>query len=301
MQYFNRKISGLVLAFTFALGINVSGAAIAADAITLTHVHGLSYSADGAKLMIPSHHGLAVYETAGKGRWSKADGPSHDYMGFSATREALYSSGHPAPGSGLTNPFGLIKSIDGGKTWRKLGLEGEADFHLLATSYAGNAVYVYNHRANSRMSGPGLYHTETDGLKWTRAAAKGLGGEIVSLAVHPRDVRVVAAGTADGLYLSRDAAESFERIAAGAQFLGVAFDLDEKHIWYSSYAGKAALARMALGSGAKAQWFAIPELVDDAIAYITQNPARRDRDRQLQAQRVPEPGRGAHLEVDCPE
>ena len=29
--------------------------------VTLTHVHGLSYSADGKRLMIPSHHGLAVY------------------------------------------------------------------------------------------------------------------------------------------------------------------------------------------------------------------------------------------------
>ena len=34
---------------------------------TLTHVHGLSYSPDGKRLMIPSHHGLAVYEN---GKWS---------------------------------------------------------------------------------------------------------------------------------------------------------------------------------------------------------------------------------------
>lgn len=116
--------------------------------MTLTHVHGQSYSADGTQLMIPSHHGLAIYETGAKGRWSKADGPSHDYMGFSATSEALYSSGHPAPGSGLTIPFRLIKSLDGGKTWRKLGLEGESDFHLLATSYGTNAVYVRNFGVN---------------------------------------------------------------------------------------------------------------------------------------------------------
>ena len=198
-----------------ALATGVATTARAAEAVILTHVHGLSYSADGAKLMIPSHHGLAIYETTGKGRWSKADGPSHDYMGFSATRDALYSSGHPAPGSGLSNPFGLIKSLDGGKTWRKLGLEGESDFHQLATSYGSNAVYVVNHGTNSRMSQPGLYHTENDGLQWTRAAAKGLGGEIKSLAVHPSDPRIVAVGTADGLYLSRDAAESFERLVAG--------------------------------------------------------------------------------------
>ena len=172
-----------------ATGI-ASAPADAAEPVALTHIHGLAYSADGKRLMIPSHHGLALYETCGKGRWSKADGPAHDYMGFSATRDALYSSGHPAPGSGLVNPFGLIKSQDGGKTWRKLGLEGESDFHLLATSYGTNAVYVTNFGKNSRMNQPGLYYTENDGLKWTRAATNGLVGQIKSLAVHPDDARV---------------------------------------------------------------------------------------------------------------
>ena len=36
-------------------------------AVTLTHVHGLSYSADGKQLVIPSHNGLAVFAD---GRWT---------------------------------------------------------------------------------------------------------------------------------------------------------------------------------------------------------------------------------------
>ena len=70
----------------------------------------------------------------------------------------------PLPGSGLVNPFGLIKSGDGGRTWQKRGLESEADFHLLATSYGTNAVYVFTHAPNSRMSKPGIYSTVNDGL-----------------------------------------------------------------------------------------------------------------------------------------
>ncbi|MFU7548103.1 glycosyl hydrolase, partial [Pseudomonas paraeruginosa] len=93
------------------------------------HVHGLAFSPDGQQLSIPSHHGLAVYS---QGRWSKAPGPAHDYMGYSVTRQAIYSSGHPARGSGLVNPFGVIKSSDGGRTWQQLGLQGDSDFHLLA-------------------------------------------------------------------------------------------------------------------------------------------------------------------------
>src|SRR2546429_5088264 len=61
--------------------------------------------------------------------WSSDVCSSDLYMGFAATAQGAYSSGHPAPESGLTNPFGLIRSRDGGKTWDKLGLEGESDFH----------------------------------------------------------------------------------------------------------------------------------------------------------------------------
>jgi len=268
----SRKLFARTLLIAGLTAIVAATSAGAAEAVTLTHVHGLSYSADGARLMVPSHHGLAVYDGS---KWSKAAGPQHDYMGFSGTRDALYSSGHPAPGSGLTNPFGLIKSIDGGKSWKKLGLEGESDFHLLATSYGTNAVYVVNHGANSRMNQAGIYATTNDGLRWKRAAARGLNAALKSLAVHPNDAKLVAAGAEDGLYLSRDAAGQFERIFGGAQVLAATFDLDGRHLWFSAYAGKPSLMRIALDPGAQPETLSIPALTEDAVAYIAQNPARR--------------------------
>lgn len=66
------------------------------EKIELVHVHGLSYSPDGSKLMIPSHYGLAVFDGSS---WAKAPGPEHDYMGFSSTKDAIFTSGHPAQGS----------------------------------------------------------------------------------------------------------------------------------------------------------------------------------------------------------
>jgi photosystem II stability/assembly factor-like uncharacterized protein len=270
MHHKNRTLHAAMLALL--LGVSASVPARADSSVTLIHVHGLSYSADGRQLLIPSHDGLAVYAD---GHWSKAAGPAHDYMGFSTTRDALYSSGHPAPDTKLTNPFGLIKSRDGGKSWQKLGLEGESDFHTLATSHATNAVYVFNHSPNTRMSEAGIYYTLNDGLKWQRADAKGLPSKVNSLAVHPADASLVAAGTDDGLYLSRNSASSFERLVNGKQVLAASFDLDGAHLWFSTYLGEPALFRIGLKAGSKAEEVKLPALTKDGVAYVAQNPGRR--------------------------
>lgn len=239
------------------------------EGVTLTHVHGLAYSTDGKQIMIPSHHGLAIYR---EGTWSMAPGPRHDYMGFAAAATRLYSSGHPAPDSGLVNPFGLIRSTDGGKTWDKLGLEGESDFHVLGVSWRKNAVYVWSPERNSRMPSPGLYFTLNDGCTWQRTAAEGLTGQPRSLAVHPDDAKTVAVATSAGIYLSRDSGDSFEPVSTKGQGLAVFFDLDGKHLWYSSHDGSARLTRMAVQNGANT--VSLPTLTKDAVAYIAQNPAR---------------------------
>lgn len=255
----------VLVAVALAGAVSAAGAQ---SAVTLTHVHGLSYSADGKRLMIPSHHGLAVYE---RGKWSKAPGPQHDFMGFSATAGHLYSSGHPAPGLGMVNPFGLIRSRDGGKTWDKLGLEGETDFHLLATGWNSNAIYVWNPAPSSRMRSSGLHFTLNDGLLWKPAAAAGLNGAPKALAVHPSDPSVVAVATSGGIFLSRDSGGRFAAVAAGLEGLSVLFDLDGKHLWYGGYHDGARLARVPLSGGTAAQ-LDLPPMPRDAIAYIAQNP-----------------------------
>lgn len=248
-----------------------AAAAQAQPSLTLTHIHGLAYSGDGSRLMIPSHHGLAVYE---KGRWSMAPGPQHDYMGFTATAKYLYSSGHPAQGSGLVNPFGVIRSRDGGRTWDKLGLEGETDFHLLATGWNTNAIYVWNPAPSSRMRKPGLHYTLNEGFAWKPAKAAGLQGEPNALAVHPDQPATVAVATSKGVFLSRDSGERFAPVAERAEGLAVFFDLDGKHLWASTYDGRPQLVRLPLAGGGNTQ-AVLPRLADDAVAYIAQNPAAR--------------------------
>jgi len=259
-------------AIRFFAAAVLAGTALATAAqqtVTITHVHGFAWSADGKRLLIPSHHGLAVYAN---GKWSKAPGPQHDYMGFSATAKHLYSSGHPASGSGLVNPFGLIRSRDGGKTWDQLGLQGETDFHLLATGWETNAIYVWNPAPNSRMQLPGLHYTLNNGLLWRPAAAAGLIGAPRALAVHPSDPALVAAATAEGVFLSRDSGASFAALAADLEGVSVFFDLDGKHLWYGGYRDGARLARVPLSNGSAVQ-MPLPPMPKDAVAYIAQNPA----------------------------
>ena len=91
------KLSGFaVMPLVYMLGLYLCIPIHAAPSLTLHHIHGLSYSADGKQLYIPMHHGARHLNGS---QWSsKAPGPEHDYMGFAVTREFFYSSGHPAPG-----------------------------------------------------------------------------------------------------------------------------------------------------------------------------------------------------------
>lgn len=248
----------------------ISAGTVRAETV-LHHVHGLAFTPDGKGLIVPAHTGLAIYRD---GRWSKAPGPAHDFMGFSATKEAIYSSGHPAPGSPLRNPLGLTKSTDGGTTWKQLGLSGESDFHLMAAGYRSNVVYVLNPEPNSRMREPGVYSTRDDGKTWKRGAAKGLPERIACIAVHPTDAGTVAIATLDGLYLSRDAGASFKRAGPETAVTAALFDLDGKHLYLATADGSA-LHHISL-EGKGSTRIALPKLERDFVLYIAQNPAKRD-------------------------
>jgi hypothetical protein len=192
-------------------------------------------------------------------------------MGFAVTREFFYSSGHPAPGVPLKNPFGLIKSKDQGQTWESLGLSGEADFHLLATSYQTNTVYVFNAAAHARMPRPGLYYTTNDGKEWHAVQGAGLEGSPASLAVHPTQEKVVAVGTRSGVYLSQDYGAHFQRLADTPQVLAVFFAVDGQHLWFSSFDGMPSLARVQWQTG-QSEPVALPPLDQDTVTYMAQNP-----------------------------
>ncbi len=233
----------------------------------LFHVHGLAFSPDGKALLVPSHTGLASFRDGG---WSEVNGPIHDFAGFSLTERAIYASGHPPPGSPLPNPLGLVKSTDLGVSWISLALGGEADFHLLAAGYRANAIYVLSKEPNSAMSVPGLHLSVDEGKSWRRSATRGLEGEVLALAAHPRNAAIIALGTTRGLFLSRDRGDSFQRAGGRQAVTAVAFDIDGNHVRYAP-AIRRELVATAL-EGRSRTLVRLPPIGLDYATHVAQSP-----------------------------
>lgn len=68
-----------------------------------------------------------------------------------------------------------------------------------------------------------------------------------AIAVHPSEPQTIAVAAQEGLFLSSDSEERFERVAAG-QALAAFFELDGEHLIYGMYDGSAKLYRHSLKS-----------------------------------------------------
>ncbi|MED4779403.1 F510_1955 family glycosylhydrolase [Brevibacillus choshinensis] len=235
--------------------------------IYLEHTHGLGYSPDGKRILIPAHAGLRVYED---GRWKTPEGEKHDYMGFSSVNDGFYSSGHPAQGSKLNNPFGIVKSTDEGKTIKSLALDGETDFHNMAVGYTSHVIYAINPEPNSKMSSAGLYFSKDDGSSWTKSDMNGITEEPTAMAVHPTEPSILAIGTPTAVYLSNDYGNVFEKVTSAGQATALFFT-NKGELFIGGYQNNAYLRKMDVTSK-KSEELKIPELEKDAVAFISQNP-----------------------------
>lgn len=116
------------------------------DVPGVTHIHGLGVNPADGELYAASHYG--VFRIEG-GDAVRMGGLIQDTMGFTvAGPDRFLGSGHPdlrndtVLTEGMRPLLGLIESTDRAETWQARSLQGEVDFHALASSR--ELVYGYD-------------------------------------------------------------------------------------------------------------------------------------------------------------
>ncbi len=134
---------------------------------------------------------------------------------------------------------GTYLSRDGGATWSVLYSGGNTSqaVNLCLAVDPSNPAHIYI----GTMVGIAL--SKDGGTTWDRAPGALSSDVVTALAVHPFDGKIVLAGTrGDGIYLSRDAGGSWERVftnpAAGAQNIyAVVFSPADPSLVYAATGG----------------------------------------------------------------
>jgi len=153
------------------------------------HVHTLVRDEDGT-LLAATHNGLFELDERGADLVSQ-DG-SHDLMALASLPDGtLIASGHPDLRTdellvdGAPALLGLVRSVDGGRTWESLSLLGEADFHAFALT--DDEIVGADGATGSVMASP-------DGRSWSTRGAV----EARDLAMDPGDPAMLLAVAFDG-------------------------------------------------------------------------------------------------------
>lgn len=129
---------------------------------SVSHIHGVKVF--GNRVLLNTHEGLYQYLAANS--MKKISNDDFDVMGLATSGRILYASGHPGAKSNLPNPIGLLSSTDGGKSWKKVSLQGEVDFHMLEVgkidiyggdSSSGQLMYSSNLGKSWRKLGENKY------------------------------------------------------------------------------------------------------------------------------------------------
>lgn len=185
-------LAALVLAACGDGASDTGEEAAAASTSALSHVHGLGVDPADGRVYVATHDGLF---TVTKGQKPKLVGNREDdFMGFTVTGENTFiASGHGAEGSGRPGNLGLIESKDAGRAWTARSLEGDADFHSLAS--VKGTVYGYE---------GGQIRVSTDLRNWDDGATL----EALDLAASPSGDQLLAT-TADGVVASTDGGRTF--------------------------------------------------------------------------------------------
>ncbi|WP_010647471.1 F510_1955 family glycosylhydrolase [Oceanobacillus massiliensis] len=233
---------------------------------SIDHVHGMGYAGKDKGLYFATHTGLKIFDDD---KWHETTKNFNDYMGFNAVDEGFYTSGHPGEDSDLSNPIGIQRSFDGGRTLEQLKFEGETDFHAMAVGYNSHDIFLMSPAKNSELD-QGFYRSSDEGETRENVSANGFLGEILSVAIHPSNSSFIAAASSTGIYLSKDGGENFQVLTDGNN-VGTAVFFNNESLYYASYSLNPKLIKYNVEIEEEEK-LNLPELIEDGPVYIAQNP-----------------------------
>ena len=166
----------------------------------VVHVHGLGVDPADGVLYAATHSGL--FRVPEQGRAERVANRAQDTMGFSVVGPGRFiGSGHPDVREDDVRPplLGLVESDDAGRTWRRVSLHGEADFHALAAAHD----LVYGYDATS-----GTFMVSSDREQWDARSRL----PVRDFAVDPADPDGVVATTEQGPVASTDGGRTWSAL-----------------------------------------------------------------------------------------
>ncbi len=183
---------------------------------------------------------------------------------------------HPGAVLAATRDGLLYRSTDSGASWSHLAFPAELSgtLHVLEIDRRRPGVWYVGIESDIAWNS-GLYRTVDGGASWTLLA--GLKGKAIwSLAIWDISSQVMAAGAADGIFLSRDGGETWRRISPEENaelrpVVALAFDPLHSEVLY---AGTTHLPWRTIDGGATWQSIHDGMLDDSDVFSISVNPSR---------------------------
>jgi len=200
---------------------------------SVSHIHHVK--AVENKVLVLTHEGL--YELVGKNKMILVGKDKFDVMGFTTLGKALLASGHPSQGSMMPNPIGLVKSIDGGSTWKAVSLVGKVDFHFLEG--AGTDLYGADSQSGKLMA------SADSGKTWRTVGTN----TFTDIAVSPEMPGVAIALKGSELLLTKNAFKEITKISNSLKFTQIEwrksglYGLSGNSLYKSTNSGKTWIKR----------------------------------------------------------
>jgi hypothetical protein len=191
--------------FLFLVIFSLSGMGGVANAATfdsVSHIHHIKVVEK--RVLVLTHEGL--YELIGKNNMKLIGKEKTDVMGMTSLGKTLLASGHPAQGSKMPNPIGLIRSTDNGLSWKAVSLVGKVDFHSLEG--AGSDLYGADSQSGN------LLYSNDSGETWRSLGAN----SFTDIAVSPAMSGTAIALKDSELLLTKNSFQTSSKIKSALKF-----------------------------------------------------------------------------------